>query len=141
MDSEPPFAMATLARSFHPVSYRETCTVTPLAVSDSTSVPLLRNWSHPGVPSCQRATPWASAAASGVTVQVSLYDTGWKLRANVAIANSSTESIHIEPSKFILDEIGANGRPLFYQDPEQLAKNVTHQVLWTETTAGPTEIS
>ncbi len=98
-----------------------------------------------GTPGCDQflsnGTLVESLTASGVTVQVSLYDTGWKLRANVAIANSSTESIHIEPSKFILDEIGANGRPLFYQDPEQLAKNVTHQVLWTETTAGPTEIS
>lgn len=78
-----------------------------------------------------------SLTLSGITVQVSLHDTGWKLRANVAIANASAQPIQIEPSKFILDEIGANGRPLFYQDPEQLAKNVTHQVLWTETTAAP----
>jgi hypothetical protein len=82
-----------------------------------------------------------SLTVNGVTVQVSLYDTGWKLRANVAIANGGSESIHVEPSKFILDEIGPHGRPLFYQDPEQLAKNVTHQVLWTETTAAPAEIS
>jgi len=98
-----------------------------------------------GAPGCDQflsnGTLVESLTASGITVQVSLYDTGWKLRANVAIANGGSESIHVEPSKFILDEIGANGRPLFYQDPEQLAKNVTHQVLWTETTAGPTEIS
>ena len=77
-----------------------------------------------------------SLIVNGVTVQVSLNDSGWKLRANVAIANGGPEAIHVEPSKFILDEIGANGRPLFYQDPEQLAKNVTHQALWTETTSG-----
>src|SRR5712692_1958312 len=97
-----------------------------------------------GAPGCDQflsnGTLVESLTANGVTVQVSLYDTGWKLRANVAIANGGSQPIHIEPSKFILDEIGANGRPLFYQDPEQLAKNVTHQVLWTETTAGPTEI-
>ncbi len=97
-----------------------------------------------GAPGCDQflsdGTLVESLTANGVTVQVSLHDTGWKLRANVAIANGGSESIHIEPSKFILDEIGANGRPLFYQDPEQLAKNVTHQVLWTETTAGPTEL-
>jgi hypothetical protein len=81
-----------------------------------------------------------SLTTNGVTVQVSLHDTGWKLRANVAIANESSASISIDPSKFILDEIGAHGRPLFYQDPEQLAKNVTHQVLWTETTAGPASV-
>jgi hypothetical protein len=78
-----------------------------------------------------------SLTVNGVTVQVSLHDTGWKLRANVAIANEGSESIRIEPSKFILDEIGAKGRPLFYQDPADLAKNVTHQVLWTEAIAEP----
>jgi hypothetical protein len=81
-----------------------------------------------------------SLTINGVTVQVSLHDTGWKLRANVAIANESSGSISIDPSKFILDEIGAHGRPLFYQDPEELAKNVTHQVLWTETTAGTANV-
>src|SRR4029077_13180333 len=55
---EPPLAMATLARSFHPVSCRDTCTVMPLAVSDSTRIPLLKKWSQPGAPCCQRATPF-----------------------------------------------------------------------------------
>ncbi len=81
-----------------------------------------------------------SLTINGVTVQVSLHDTGWKLRANVAIANESSASVGIDPSKFILDEIGTHGKPLFYQDPEALAKNVTHQVLWTETTAGPANV-
>ena len=82
-----------------------------------------------------------SLTINGITAQVSLHDTGWKLRANVAIANGGSESIRIEPSKFILDEIGANGRPLFYQDPAELAKNVTHQVLWTEAIAEPSTAS
>jgi len=42
------------------------------------------------------------------------------------------------------NHIGRNSartaKPLFYQDPEALAKNVTHQVLWTETTAGPANV-
>lgn len=78
-----------------------------------------------------------SLTVNGVTVQVSLHDTGWKLRANVAIANGSAQAIHIEPSQFILDDLGIHGKPLFYQDPAQLAKNVTHQVLWTEAIAAP----
>jgi hypothetical protein len=78
-----------------------------------------------------------SLTANGVTVQVSLHDTGWKLRANVAIANSGSQPIHIQPSLFILDEVSVGGKPLFYQDPAQLAKNVTHQVLWTEAIAEP----
>jgi hypothetical protein len=78
-----------------------------------------------------------SLTVDGITVQVSLHDTGWKLRANVAIANSGAQPIHIVPSHFILDDVGVHGKPLFYQDPAQLAKNVTHQVLWTEAIAEP----
>jgi hypothetical protein len=82
-----------------------------------------------------------SLTVNGITAQVSLHDTGWKLRANVAIANEGSAPITIDPSQFILDEIGAHGRPLFYQNPDELAKNVTHQVLWTESTAGPADMS
>ena len=57
------------------------------------------------------------------------------------MANEGSGPISIDPSQFILDEIGAHGRPLFYQNPEELAKNVTHQVLWTESTAGPATMS
>jgi hypothetical protein len=78
-----------------------------------------------------------SLTANGITVQVSLHDTGWKLRANVAIANGGSQPVHIHPSLFILDEVSVRGKPLFYQDPAQLAKNVTHQVLWTEAIAEP----
>ncbi len=78
-----------------------------------------------------------SLTANGITVQVSLHDTGWKLRANVAIANSGSQSIHIQPSQFILDDVSLHGKPLFYLDPAQLAKNMTHQVLWTEAIAEP----
>jgi hypothetical protein len=100
---------------------------------------------HEGAPGCDHFVSNGilveSLTTNGVTVQVSLHDTGWKLRANVAIANEGSESVSIEPSKFILDEIGANGRPLFYQDPAELAKNITHQVLWTESVAEPSTAS
>ena len=100
---------------------------------------------HDGAPGCDSLMSNGilveSLTANGVTVQVSLHDTGWKLRANVAIANQGPDSIRIEPSKFVLDEIGEHGRPLFYQDPAELAKNVTHQVLWTESVAEPSGAS
>jgi hypothetical protein len=78
-----------------------------------------------------------SLKVNGMTVQVSLRDTGWKYRANVALANGSSQPIDINPSKFILDNVGPHGKPLFYQDPAQLAKNMTHQALWTEADAAP----
>ena len=115
---------------------------TPRATSASLTKNGVARWQE-GAPGCDQFISNGrlveSLTANGVTVQVSLHDTGWKLRANVAIANESSESISVDPSKFILDEVGAHGRPLFYQDPEELAKNVTHQVLWTETSAGPAE--
>ncbi|HEY2460061.1 MAG TPA: SH3 domain-containing protein [Candidatus Acidoferrum sp.] len=74
-----------------------------------------------------------SLTANGITVQVSLHDTGWKFRANVAIANGGTQHVDITPAMFSLD---STSRSLAYQDPEKLAKNMTHQVLWTEASAG-----
>jgi hypothetical protein len=115
---------------------------TPRATSASLTKNGVARWQE-GAPGCDQFMSNGrlveSLTANGVTVQVSLHDTGWKLRANVAIANGGSESISMDPAKFILDEVGDHGRPLFYQDPEELAKNVTHQVLWTETSAGPAE--
>jgi uncharacterized protein YgiM (DUF1202 family) len=115
--------------------------------SRSRSAPLangVSRWEE-GAPGCDQfmneGRMVESLTVNGITAQVSLHDTGWKLRANVAIANEGSQPISIDPSHFILDEIGAHGRPLFYQDPEELAKNVTHQVLWTQSTAGPADRS
>ena len=76
-----------------------------------------------------------SLTANGITVQVSLQDTGWKLRANVAIANEGTELAHYKPSSFTLDELKPRLRALRYQVPEELGKSVTHQVYSTKASA------
>jgi hypothetical protein len=78
-----------------------------------------------------------SLTANGVTVQVSLQDTGWKLRANVAVVNSSREVIFVLPKLLTLDELAPLIKPLRYQEPSQVAKAATHQILWTSATAGP----
>jgi hypothetical protein len=78
-----------------------------------------------------------SITLDGITVQASLRDTGWKFRTTVAIVNNGSAPIDIDPSKFILDSLGPHGKPLFYQDPAILAKNMTHQSLWTEADAAP----
>ena len=46
-----------------------------------------------------------SLTANGITVQVSLQDTGWKLRASVAINNNSSAPVHFNPAGFTLDEL------------------------------------
>jgi hypothetical protein len=76
-----------------------------------------------------------SLTANGVTVQVSLQDTDWKLRANVAIANEGAEPVHFNPAGFTLDELKPRLRALAYQNPKELAKALTHQVYWTNASA------
>jgi hypothetical protein len=46
-----------------------------------------------------------SATASGVTVQVSLEDSGWKLRATVAVSNKGEEVVELFPARITLDEL------------------------------------
>ena len=78
-----------------------------------------------------------SLNVNGVTVQVSLRDTRWKLRTDIAVSNGSSHLIEINPSKFSLDSHGPHGKPLPYQDPELLAKDVTRQGLWTDADTVP----
>jgi hypothetical protein len=79
-----------------------------------------------------------SLTVNGITVQVSLQDSGWKLRANVAVANSSPQPVYVLPRLVSLDEIAPSVKPLPYQDPGHVGKATNHQILWTASTAGPT---
>jgi hypothetical protein len=79
-----------------------------------------------------------SLTVNGVTVQVSLQDTGWKLRANIAVANDGTEDVHLNPVHFTLDTVRPAIRALNYQDPNRLEKSaVTHQIYRTAASAAP----
>lgn len=78
-----------------------------------------------------------SLTVNGVTVQVALQDTGWKLRADVAVANDGPSQVSFAPSRFTLDELFPNAKSLAYQDPKLLAKAVNHQILWTAASAAP----
>jgi hypothetical protein len=79
-----------------------------------------------------------SLTVNGVTVQVSLQDTGWKLRANIAVANEGSEVLHLNPVHFTLDTVHPAIRALAYQDPDRLAKSAaTHQIYRTAANAAP----
>jgi len=78
-----------------------------------------------------------SLTINGVTVQVSLQDTGWKLLANIAVANGSLEAVHVAPSHITLDDLGQIKKSLPYQQPKKLRTAVNHQILWTEADAAP----
>lgn len=76
-----------------------------------------------------------SLTANGITVQVSLRNTDWKLRASVAIANNSGQTVHFNPAGFTLDELEPRLRPLAYLHPRGLAKIKARQAYWTNVSA------
>lgn len=78
-----------------------------------------------------------SLTANGVTVQVTLQDTGWKLRASIAISNQSGEELDVLPTLITLDELQPNLRLLPAQNPAKIAHAVNHQSLWTIVNAQP----
>ncbi len=78
-----------------------------------------------------------SLTVNGVTVQVSLQDTGWKLLANIAVANGSLRAVNVVPSHITLDDLGQVKKSLPYQQPKKLRAAVNHQILWTEANAAP----
>lgn len=78
-----------------------------------------------------------SLTVNGVTVQVSLQDTGWKLLANVAVANGSLNSVNVVPSHMALSDLGSTKKSLAYQEPNKMKSAVNHQILWTTANAAP----
>jgi len=78
-----------------------------------------------------------SLTANGVTVQVSLQDTGWKLRASVAISNQTGGNLAVQPGLITLDELQPNLRLLPIQNPAKIARAANHQSLWTQASARP----
>src|SRR6202166_3145151 len=78
-----------------------------------------------------------SLRVNGVTVQVSLQDTGWKLLANIALANGGLPAVNVVPSNITLVTLGQVKKSLPYQQPKKLRTAVNHQILWTESDAAP----
>lgn len=120
-------------------------------VSPRTAAPLRRSssakpvngivrWSA-GAPGCAQFLSHGryveSITANGITVQVSLQDTGWKFRANVAISNQSASKMDVTPGLITLDELKPNLRMLPASDTDKIARTSTHQVLWTFANAVP----
>jgi len=86
----------------------------------ATAVNGVARW-NAGAPGCDQFLSQGrlveSLTANGVTVQVSLQDTGWKLRASVAISNQTGASLAVLPSLITLDELLPNLRFLPAQNP------------------------
>jgi hypothetical protein len=82
---------------------------------------------RPGAKGCDQFTKDGlvaeSLSANGVTVQVSLQDTGTKLRAHVALGNFSNLHVYIDPVGITLQSKGEHGRSLSSHDGPQVAKD------------------
>jgi hypothetical protein len=96
---------------------------------------------HAGAPGCDEFMSQgrfvASITANGITVQVSLQDTGWKYSASIAVSNQGNSTVEIIPGIVTLDELQPNLKALTATEPEKLAHNHTHQVLWSMASAQP----
>jgi hypothetical protein len=95
-----------------------------------------------GAPGCDQFTSHGrkveSATANGVTVQVSLQDTGWKLHASVAVFNASGAQVYLHPSLVTLDELTPTLRNLREENPSKLAHSAAnHQLMHSEYVAVP----
>ena len=95
-----------------------------------------------GAPGCDQFTSRGrkveSATANGVTVQVSLQDTGWKLHASVAIFNASGAQVYVHPELITLDELTPTLRNLREEKPAKLAHSeANHQLMHSEYVAVP----
>jgi hypothetical protein len=97
-------------------------------------------WSA-GAPGCDafvsRGRHVESITANGITVQVSVQDTGWKYRANIAVSNQSASNVDVTPGIITLDELQPRLRVLPATDTSVIARTSTHQVLWTLANAVP----
>lgn len=108
--------------------------------STASAVNGIARWSA-GAPGCDEFLSHGrhveSITANGITVQVSVQDTGWKYRANIAISNQSGADVFVSPGIITLDELQPKLRSLPAADPAKIAGAATHQVLWTAANALP----
>ena len=61
----------------------------------------------------------------------------WKYAASIAISNQGEATVEVIPGIVTLDELQPNLRALSAAEPEELAHNHTHQVLWAMANAQP----
>jgi hypothetical protein len=111
------------------------------AATYATPVDGIVRW-NAGAPGCAQFTSYGrkveSATANGITVQVSLQDTGWKLHASIAVLNASGAQVYVHPSLVTLDELTPSLRNLREENPSKLAHNaVNHQLMHSEYVAVP----
>ncbi len=129
-----------VARMYLAEGHASTPAVQKPQASSATPVNGVVRWAS-GAPGCDEFISHGrhveSITANGVTVQVSIQDSGWKYRTNMAVSNQSSEKVLVLPGIITLDELRPNLHSLLAADPARLAHNTTHQIFWTLTTSCP----
>ena len=84
-----------------------------------------------------------SITAMGITVQVSLQDSGWKYRVNVGVLNQRAGQVEVRPEIVSLDELHPRLKTLPQTAAEKVAHVTTHQVMWTiaDAVASPSAVA
>jgi hypothetical protein len=87
-----------------------------------------------GDPNCDRilinGRPLKTIMAGGVEIQVSLQDTGAKMRADLVIINHTNARIDLQPEAFRLTVTSPRNKVLKYEDPDHLAKVIDRKARW-----------
>jgi len=114
---------------------------TPAPVGNAAPINGIVRWTA-GAPGCDqfnsRGRMVESATADGITVQVALQDTGWKLHASVAVSNGGDSKVFVLPTLITLDELVPTLRNLREENPAKLAHSeANHQLMYNESTAVP----
>jgi hypothetical protein len=71
-----------------------------------------------------------SLTVNGLTVSVSLRNTGWRMRSDVVITNNTDQRIDVQPEKFFLEVLGPKPKQLDYESPEKLTKSINRRAQW-----------
>jgi hypothetical protein len=130
-----------LTKVASPAQPKPDAPVQPVQPSTATAQNGTVRW-YSGAPGCDQFMSHdrlvESITANGVTVQVSLQDTGWKLRATVAVSNESGKNVYVMPALITLDELKPSIHNLRQENPNKLSHNeANHQLMRAEYNAQP----
>ena len=69
--------------------------------------------------------------AAGLRVEVTLRDTGSKMRADVFIENHRGDRVEVRPEQFRLAITDPSYKELKYNDPDRLARSIQRRAAWS----------
>ena len=86
-------------------------------------------------PDCSQST-WNGVTietinAAGLRVEVTLRDTGSKMRADVFIENHRGDRVEVRPEQFRLAITDPSYKELKYNDPDRLARSIQRRAAWS----------